>query len=177
MDTLFLAFRVPDTIAAALRPLLERYSSVLKEATPPEKLHVTLLWLGSAQVPEPFIQKLTQPLRQSFVSTVRLTHLGRGRVREQLWAFGEATGPIVAIREQLLARLKSIGWQLPRQEPRHPFTPHITVGSLYDQVSHIGVADHPFITSYTVPEVVLYKSTPGLGHKNTYSSLATIALT
>lgn len=179
MDTLFLALTVPDTIVATLTPLYSHYGSVVQERTPAAKLHVTLIWLGSAEVPGHLIKKLTEPLPQSFVPTVRLTHVGRGRQRQQLWAFGEATGPLMAIREQLLQRLTDMGWPLPKQERRHPFTPHITVASLYDQVSHIGVADHSFITSYAVREVVLYKSTPSLTpneKKNTYIPLSTIPL-
>ncbi len=176
MATLFLAFTVPDTVAQALAPIYSHYVSVLQDRTPRDNLHVTLAWLGSAEVPAPLIEELLQPLPQSFVPTVRITHVGRGRAREQLWAAVEATGPITAIREQLLQRLQKIGWQLPKETSRKPFRPHITIGKLYDQVSHIGVADHPLITSYTVSDIGLFESTPVTGKSSQYKQLGTISL-
>ncbi len=177
MATLFLAFTVPDSVAQALQPIYAHYVSVLKERTPRDNLHVTLVWLGPAEVPASLIEELLKPLPQSFVPTVRITHVGRGRARrEQLWAAVEATGPISAIRQQLQERLKKIGWQLPASSRKGSFSPHITVGKLYDQVSHIGVADHPLITSYTVSEVILYQSDPVPGKPSSYTRVGQISL-
>jgi 2'-5' RNA ligase len=175
MDTLFLAFAVPSTIADALEPLYQHYGTVMEKRQPREKLHLTLVWLGEMAADENFLKKIRVPLPQSFVPTVRLTHVGRGRARDQLWAFAEAAGPIMAIREQMLARLKDIGWDMPKQGLHKSFTPHIKVGTLYDQMSHIGVADHPFITSYAVQELILYKGSPG-AHQAAYTPLASISL-
>lgn len=176
MDTLFLAFPVPASVTELLSPIYGHYTSVIESRTPWEKLHVTLLWLGEAEVPAYQIKKLLKPLPQSFMPAVRLTHVGRGRKRQQLWAYGEALGPIINIREQLIARLKDIKWQLPKQEPRNPYTPHITVAKLYDQLSHIGIADTTLITSFAVNEVVLYKSSVSASKTSVYSPVGTISL-
>jgi 2'-5' RNA ligase len=176
MDTLWLAFAVPDVVIELLAPIYEHYSYVIEAPTPRENLHLTLLWLGSADVPSYQIKKLLKPLPQSFVPTVRLTHVGRGRKREQLWAYGEALGPIINIREQLIARLKESKWQLPKQEPRNPFTPHMTVAKLYDQLSHIGIADVTLVTSFAVKEVLLYKSSVSANKTSVYSRVETISL-
>ena len=176
MASLFLALTVPESVAQALQPIYTHYVSVLEERTPRDNLHVTLVWLGPAEVPSELVEGLLKPLPQSFVPTVRLTHVGRGRARQQLWAAVEATGPIVALRQQLIKRLKKVGWQLPKNTLRRPFSPHITVGTLYDQVSHIGVADHSLITSYTVSEIVLYQSEPVPGKPSHYTRVGSISL-
>ena len=177
MATLFLAFSVPEAVAEALPTVWAHYGSVVAAPTAREKLHLTLLWLGPVdEAPVEKIKNLVEPLPQSFVPTVRLTHIGRGRRRDQLWAYGEAAGPVVNIREQLLERLRTLDWPVPKQGPRRPFTPHVTVASLYDQMSHVGVADYPFINSYTAEEVLLYKSTPTPNQPSTYSILERISL-
>lgn len=161
METLFLGLAVPDSVAEALPHVWDYYGSLVATTTPRTNLHLTLFRLGDANdITKEQIKTLSQPLPQSFVPTMRLTHIGRGRQRQQLWAYGEAAGPLMALREQLIERLGSTGWSLPKQSAREAFTPHITVATLYEQVSHIGVADYPFITSYTTNEVLLYKSTP-----------------
>ncbi len=178
MATLFLAFPVPDSVADALPAVWAHYGSVIETPTPRPKLHLTLLWLGSAdEVTADHRQKLAEPLPQSFVPTLRLTHIGRGRKQENLWAYAEAAGPIVTMRDHFIQRLSALGWTVPTQELGRDFTPHITVATLHDQVSHVGVADYPFITSYTVSEVLLYKSTPVAQQPAVYSILERIPLT
>src|SRR5688572_26178190 len=130
MDTLFLAFTVPPAIADALEPLYQHYGTVMEKRQPREKLHLTLAWLGEIAADENSLKKIRVPLPQSFVPTVRLTHVGRGRARDQLWAFAEAAGPIMAIREQMLARLKNLNWDMPKQGLHKAFTPHIKIGTL-----------------------------------------------
>lgn len=177
MGTFFLALPVSDSVARALPAMQKHYDQVVDTPTPNQKLHLTLLWLGSAEdTTSERRRKLVEPLRQSFVPTVRLTHVGRGRQRDQLWAYSEAAGPLVAIREQLMNRLRTISWSVPKQEFHRIFTPHITIAKLYAQASQIGLADHPFITSYCFSEVLLYKSEASAKLKRVYSIIERIAL-
>lgn len=177
METLFLALAVPEGLADALEPIWAHYGSVVDKRQSRERLHLTLVWLGEGRaVSDQLIRTLTQPLPQSFVPTVRLTHIGRGHVRNQLWAYGEAAGPIMGLRQQLIGRLQETRWQLPPQASSFPFTPHIKIASLYDQVSHIGIADYPLVTAFSVKAVRLYKSTREVSGQRVYSVIEQIAL-
>lgn len=171
---LFLGVPIPDTARGALASGLAQYPQYIERTVPPERWHVTLVFLGEVEHPRQYYSRLFKALPQTFVPTIALTHVGRGLAREQLWAFVHASPGFLGLRQQLVARLKKMRLPLPPALDRE-FTPHVHLANLFPMARGIGLADHPLSLSFIFPAVHLYRST--VTHEGpAYTIEGTIAL-
>lgn len=175
-ERMFLGLPIPERVAQLLAETFEQYPQYIEQQVAAQKWHIVLAWLGAVENPGQYYSRLSKPMPQSFVPTVQLTHVGRGKPqRQELWAFAEPTPVLIGIRNQVLARLKKMRFQFPTGEPRKDYTPHVTLAHLFPQVGHVGIADTPVVTSFSVSEVHLYSS-QSRGEETTYSIEQTISL-
>lgn len=144
---MFLALPIPSHVQTVLHAALAAYSDFLAHRQPLEQWHMTLFDLGEKTDFTPYQAALLQPLPQTFIPTVTITHLGKGKKADQLWAFVLPSNGLIAQREQLLQRLRTIGFPLPK-DSRDPFTPHITLGSFKPEFTRRSVADHPISATF-----------------------------
>lgn len=168
---LFLALPVPAATQAKLAQVATEHYAKHMKLVPPDRWHLTLFFLGEIKNHGQFIGRLKQPLPQSFVPTVSITHIGRGEKRDQLWAYVQPTAGLLALREAVRERLVKIHFPLPAD--RRTFLPHVRLGTFFPAVRGIGLADTACATAFAVREAHLYKST--LTHEgSTYTIEATI---
>lgn len=154
----FVSLPVPHQIGERVRESFAHFAHVIREPVPIPRWHVTLAWLGEVYNPKQYYSRLTKPLGHSFVPTVRILHVGRGRNREQLWAYVEPANNLLAIRDELTRRLKTMRFQFPDEMRQQPFIPHITVAKLYDHAGRLGLADYPTPCSFAVKEAHVWRS-------------------
>lgn len=144
---MFLALPIPAHVQTVLQTALATYSDLLAHRQPPEQWHLTLVWLGNVTNYQPSVETLVTPLPQTFIPTVTITHLGKGKKADQLWAFALPSNGLITLREQVLQRLRTTSFPLPK-ESRDPFTPHITLGSFKPEFTRRSVADHPISATF-----------------------------
>lgn len=157
---IFIATPVPTQVVQAVQAALPEYQPYTERVVEASRWHLTLLWLGEVENPKQYYSRLRKAIPQQFVPTVRLTHLGRGKRRSQLWAYAEASVNLQNIRTQIIDRLRRMRFPLPDAVLHRPFIPHIHVGDLYPIVLGIGLADYPLQTSFTIREAHAYRSHP-----------------
>lgn len=158
-ERLFIALPVPAHVVTTVSAALLQYPNLIAQRVPPERWHITLAWLGTPENPQQYLSRLRKALPQSFVPTIRLTYVGRGRTRTQLWAYAEPSPLLLKIRTTLMDRLKKMRFQWPEDaDPHREFVPHVRIASLYDQVGGVGMADYPLQVSFTVTEAIIYYS-------------------
>lgn len=172
---MFIALPVPQNIATAVSKAFDQYPQYLERRVPEQKWHVTLLWLGDVENPEQYMSRLRKDMIQSFLPTVRVTHVGRGKQRKQLWAYIDPAVAITTIRNEVIARLKSMRFPIPDQERKRPFIPHIHIADLYDVAGGIGLADYPVPVSFAAREAnIVYSTLTPQG--SVYETVGTIRL-
>lgn len=170
---LFVAVPLPAHVRSALIAPLDHYRHAIEREITPENLHLTLAFLGDVINPGQYIGRLKKPLPQQYVPTIRLTHVGRGRNRRQLWAFAENSASINRLRDELIERLKGMrfsGWEELRNRE---FIPHITVATLHKQMGGVGLADTPLPVSFSFSSAHLYRSLEQGGQRH-YEAQETI---
>lgn len=155
---LFLGIPIPSNVVTQLTRGMQQYPQYIERAVPPERWHLTVVFLGEVENPRQYYSRLFKTLPQVFVPTVALMHLGRGLTRSQLWAFAHPSTGLLSLRQQLLERLKKMRVPLPQRGERE-FTPHIHVADLFAMSRGIGIADHPLSVSFAIPAVHIYRST------------------
>lgn len=169
---LFLGLAIPEAVGQRLKELTEQhFGKYVGNIVPTERMHVTLFFFGEVLNHAQYVGRLQQPLPQTFVPTVSITHIGRGATRDQLWAGLQPSAGLLALRNALDERL--LKSRFPRPVGRKTFTPHIKLGTFYPAVRGIGLADVASPVAFAVREAHLYKST--LSHEGpTYTIEATI---
>ena len=175
-ERLFIGLPVPERVSELLASTFALYPQYIETQIPRTNWHLTLAWLGDVANPKQYYSRLLKPLPQSFVPTVQLTHVGRGRpTRQLLWAFAEPTPVLLGLREQMVKRLKKMRFQFPKGEPQKEYMPHVTLANLFPQVGHVGIADAPTVTSFTVESINLYRSRT-LNQRSTHDVVDSISL-
>lgn len=155
---MFIALPVPEIALGKIKGSFSHFANAIEKEVPTNKWHVTVAWLGEVYNPAQYMSRLVKPMPQSFVPTVRVTHVGRGHQRQQLWAYAEASTSLLNIRGQIIDRLKKMRFQLPEDKGQQPFVPHITVAKLYDQLGRIGLADYPLMLSFVAERLLVVRS-------------------
>jgi 2'-5' RNA ligase len=155
---MFIAIPVPSQIVPAISLAFEEYPQHIEKILPTEKWHLTLLWLGDVENPKQYYSRLTKPMPQSFVPTVRYTHVGRGAQRQQLWAYAEPSPSLLSMREALVARLRTMRFPFPEKPQYEKFIPHTRVANLYSMSGGVGLADFPLTTTFVPKEIHIIRS-------------------
>lgn len=135
---------------------------------------MTLLFLGEVKNHQQYLGRLQQPMRLAFVPTVSVTYVGRGKNRDQLWAYINPTSNLQTVRSELRERLRSM--RFPLQPDNKPFVPHIRLASFYPMARSLGIADVPAPLTFTTSEAYLYKSVLEEGKPPKYTVETTIPL-
>lgn len=169
---LFLGLGIPETIGLRLKALAEQhFDKYVGNIVPIDRMHVTLFFFGEVLNHAQYVGRLQRPLPQTFVPTVSITHIGRGEVRDQLWAFVQPSASLLALRNALDERL--LKSRFPRPVERKTFAPHIKLGTFYPAVRGVGLADVASPVVFAIRAAHLYKST--LSHEGpTYTIEATV---
>lgn len=157
---LFLGLSLPDKAKANLQESLRHFPNYIEKIIPPETWHLTLLFLGEVEHPQQYWSRLTKALPQTFIPTVSLMHVGRGIVRDQLWAYAHPSPGLQNLRQQLWDRLRSMRFPIPEKQQQE-FVPHVRLATLYPMARGLGMADHAVATTFSVSAVHVYHSAPG----------------
>lgn len=172
MARLFLGVPVPEAARTRLQEIArQQFGQYVGSWVEDAKLHLTLFFFGEVKNHAQFLGRLSAPLSQAFVPTVSITHIGRGAVRDQLWAYATPTAGLLALRSAVDERLRKI--HFPHEAGRKKFTPHVNIGTFYPAVRGIGLADVASPVVFAVREAHLYRSE--LTHEgSTYTIEATV---
>lgn len=174
----FIALSVPEQVKVTVSDKLRAIGSAIDQVIPPENWHLTIAWLGETTTIEQHVQRLSVNLPQTFLPTVRLTHLGRGRVKNQLWAYAENSMVLQNIHNEIVARVVALGLPLPDATRERPFIPHIRVADLVvPSIREVGVPDYPLTTSFSFFSLSVYLSRHNLTGGSQYKTIAQIPLT
>jgi len=156
----FIALPVPLSVTDAISQAFQQYPQYIERQVPVQKWHVTLTWLGELENPHQYLSRLTKSMMQDFLPTVRLTHVGRGKKRTQLWAYVDPSVSLLSIRTQLIDRLRSFRCPLPPNIRQQVYIPHIHIADLYSVAGGVGLADYPTPVSFAAREAQVIYSTP-----------------
>jgi 2'-5' RNA ligase len=169
----FVAVVPPPSSLAPLVAAVERLRAPGASWVPPERLHVTLVFLGEVADPMPYGASLAEAVRDVEPFALRVEGGGafprpaRPRV---LWA--GVDGDVEALRR--LARLARRAAREHRIDvERTPFVPHVTVARVrdraYDGTPAVAALDAVGGDEWTVGDVVLMRSV--LGPRPSYEPL------
>lgn len=171
----FIALGVPGSAAAVLKAALEGYEETLIAPVPEKKWHMTLVFLGSADLPSNILQKLQEPLRTAYLPAITILSLGLGKKEGQLWAHVHATPALTQVRQLFIERLAQCNISIPEQEITRDFIPHINLGILANNSSSISVPDTPAKITFAVRQALVLRSIPE-EIETPYECIATIEL-
>lgn len=155
---LFIAFALPPHIHAVLHDTLRHYTASLERIVPPERWHITLLFLGEVSDSRKVVTTLAEPLDPTFLPTISLTHVGAGRAPGHLWAYVNPTSLLHGIRDAFVSRLNSVSVSLPPHILKRPFVPHLHLGYLNHDTSPLGIPDYPLAKTFVPAAVHIYRS-------------------
>lgn len=171
---LFVAVPIPALIQKNLIAALNSFPQYIEQTIDQERWHLTLVFLGEVENPRQYWSRLTKALPQAFMPTISITHIGRGLQRDQLWAYAHPTAILFNLYRELGQRLRGMRFPLPRQQ-YDDFVPHVHVANLYPMARGIGIADAAVTTTFSVRELLVYRSVPG-AHGSQYATEAAIPL-
>lgn len=162
IERLFLSLPVPEQAITPIQRSLAQYPQYIERPVKPANWHLTLLFLGAVKNPTQYYGRLKLPLPQQFVPTVRITHVGRGLHKHQLWAYAEPSAVLVNLRDELMARLKKMRFRFGADAAveENDFVPHITIAKLFPVAGGVGLADFPVTVSWSAAEAQVVRSTP-----------------
>ncbi|OGY36307.1 MAG: hypothetical protein A3E36_00115 [Candidatus Andersenbacteria bacterium RIFCSPHIGHO2_12_FULL_45_11b] len=172
----FIAFTIPNSAIAPIRDTMRSYQDVLATSVSQEKWHCTMLYIGNINLSDEDMQALAQPIRQSFHPVITILSLGEGKAKNQLWAYVQVQTFLQDMRNELLARCKGREITIPEDERIKEFIPHIHVGNIQQTPQHIAIIDTPVKTTFSLSELVVYKSNPSIPTAP-YEQLAVIPIT
>ncbi len=156
---IFIGLPIPENVITAVQGSFQEYQQYITRPVVPEKWHLTLLHLGEVNNPKQYYSRLRKQLTSSFVPTVRITHVGRGLNKHQLWAYAEPSVSLKSMRSEIIKRLKSMRFQFQEKaELADDFVPHITIANLFRMTGGVGLADYPLTLSFTVNKAHIYRS-------------------
>lgn len=171
---LFVGIAIPDKQRQVIRGALGAYQKQIASVIPEERWHMTLLWLGDCGDPTTILPAIGKPMPQQFLPTVTLTHVGRGLVERQLWAYGLSTPWLNALRADVAKRLGETGLTAPGLREAKPPVPHIHIAGL-KPTAPASLPDELANATFTVPALHLYQAQT-IKKKTHYTSLTSIAL-
>lgn len=146
----FIAVPIPDHAATVLQTTVDSFASYLDQYVPLEKWHITLWWLGDAEIKTSGMADLSKPLSQAFLPTISLRYAGRGKQTQQLWVYVQVTPALINLRQELLTRLQHAGVMVP--EANRPWVPHIHLGDFLAETA-TSLADRLLPATTFVPTV------------------------
>jgi 2'-5' RNA ligase len=158
MECLFIGLPVPNRLVGPIELSFSKYPQYIEQVIPPETWHLTLLYLGEVKNSRQYYGRLRVPLPQPFVPTVRITHVGRGLNKHQLWAYAEPSPVLTNLRHEILQRIKGMRLQHAAEIKIDDFVPHIAIAKLFPVAGGVGMADFPINVSFPVDQVTLYQN-------------------
>jgi len=155
LTKMFIGIEIPDDVREQIRIQLEGYTKYTKKLVEEENWHVKMLSIGEIEGHDQFIESLSAEMPQSFLSTLSLTHIGKGPQRQQLWAFVNPTPLLDTLQKQLIGRLDSLNIK-PTQDTN--FIPHIKLADLRVGSSNNLLADIPMPAIWPIKKLSIYRS-------------------
>lgn len=171
----FIAFDIPAPAKAVLTASLEAYKGKLLTTAPETKWHMTIVFLGTAELSQEAIEQIQKPLHTAYLPAITILSLGSSKQPGQLWAHIHATPALTEIRDVIIRRLNQCNIAIPQTELVREFIPHITLGTTAANNDHIGITDTPAKTTFAVREALVLRSTPNES-STPYERIATIPL-
>lgn len=171
----FIALGIPKSAAEVLTTALDAYKGKLAATVPETKWHMTLVFLGSAELSLNVLQKLQEPLRTAYLPAITILSLGVGKKEGQLWAHVHATPAVTQVRQLFIDRLAQCNIPILEQETTRDFSPHISLGTLANNSSSISALDIPAKITFAVKQALVLRSIPE-EPETPYERIATIPL-
>ncbi len=154
---LFLAIPLPSRIQTILQETLKHYTPYVERVTPQQNWHITLIFLGDVDNYQQLTGGLAQPLTQTFLPTISLTHVGVGCVPTQLWAYANPSPVLANLHAAVADRVHSLNLTIPEHTRKKGFVPHIKLARLSNK-SGIGIADYPLAKTFVAKDIHVYRS-------------------
>ena len=162
MPRLFVAIDLPEEIRRSLQAIQPEVASGIR-VTPPEQLHLTLHFLGEADV-----AAVSAAIMPTIPHELSLAGQGVGSFRGRdgqiiLWAGIEPDSDLLGLQRQMGARLEEAGFVVEKR----PYKPHITLARLKGRAGRKLTAEWEAAHSeFTIPRtpvtaITLYSSTLG----------------
>lgn len=170
---MFVALSIPDTARSVLQQAMHHYEDHLDRFVPEQNWHITLAWLGSDALSHSILPELLKPLPQSFTMTVNITHVGRGKKPDMLWAYAAPTVALQKLHQATIERLQAMHVPLPQKDSL--FIPHISLGYLSEALKNRGLADQASNVTFPVHQLDVYESAATLAGQR-YTSIGQIHL-
>jgi RNA 2',3'-cyclic 3'-phosphodiesterase len=168
---LFIALDLDDAARAAIASAQKRLAAAMAEAPrsslkwiPPERLHLTLLFLGEVDgARAPLVidamgaDVAEAPFDLAYAGTGVFPSRGAPKV---LWAgVGAGASQVIDLRQALTPRLAPVGHQI----DEHPFSPHLTLARwrasrAADRTRALAIAPAGTIARVRVDHATLYQS-------------------
>lgn len=149
---LFVALDLPAEVRAALPVPGAPWRPVA-----PEKLHVTLEFLGSVADPGPVVATLAQPPAAP-LAVAEAVLLPPRRPRVLAVRLEDSTGAITAFQARLAAALAAAGVH---QAEARPWLPHVTIARTRERVRRGAPVPDVESLTFTCPTMTLYRSAGG----------------
>ena len=156
-QTVIIAVPLPEQVVSSLSKAVAAYPQYVEAVIPSEEWQLMLLRLENVQNAKQYYGRLMQPMPQSFVPTIRFTHVGRGQNREQLWAYAESSTVLRTIRQELIGRLRKMRFEHIAAVKKQSFVPHVPVAQVYRQMGGLGLADHATPVSFSWQKLYVYR--------------------
>lgn len=175
MRTFVAVFPPPEVREALFRAARDLPASKVFRLVGPEKIHLTLKFLGDvAEDNLNSVKQALEPVRESH-EPVEVSTSGFGAFPSEkrariLWAgVGEGSGALRALARDVDDLLEPAGFE----RERRPYVPHLTLGRVRGRPVKLDGAEKPSpALHFTVSGVDLVQSAPG-GNGVTYSILQT----
>jgi len=155
---LFIGAQVPDEGKSLIKEKLQGYTRYTKKILPEESWHVTFIFIGEVESYQQYLEAMLEPLAQTYLPTISLTHIGRGRQKGQLWAYGRSTKLLEGLREQLKSRLDKLRVGYAGDMGNEEFVPHIRLADLREGSFNNLLPDVPLAVVWQIKEINIYRS-------------------
>lgn len=175
MARLFIGLAIPDEAALRIRLSSRKFRESIEERLPRHRWHITLFFLGEIADWERYRETLLEPIASTFVPTVRLTHLGRGLAKGQLWVYVEPNPQLSHLHRTIKRRVRASGMPMAGSNHERPFVPHIHVANLKKGEAAMPLPDWPLLTTFSAREAYIFESATVEGERK-YEPVGTLQL-
>jgi 2'-5' RNA ligase len=158
MARLFIGLPVPQQVKEVIRSSTKNYPNYIDKQVPEGNWHITLVFVGEVSHHRRHLPYLGQPIPQTYTPIISVTHMGQGLQQQQLWAYVLPTLALTKIKQEIEARLRSLGESTWQQYQHQSFVPHIRVANLRNPPGRVPIPDVVASIRFAVRHINIYRT-------------------